>query len=92
MVRIVIQHLLLFLLPTVLYGTYVVWARRRALITGQPALGFQKGPWFWLIVSGGGLVLISLVAFAVFGGYGPEAVYEPATLKDGEIVPGRVTE
>ncbi len=92
MVRIVIQHLLLFLLPTVLYGTYVAWARRRALIAGRPAPAFLKGPWFWLIVSGGGLVLISLAALAVFGGYGPEAVYEPATLQDGEIVPGRLSE
>lgn len=92
MTRIVIQHLLLFLLPTVMYAVYIGWARRRALAAGKAPPGWQEGPWFWLIVSGGGLVIASLVALALFSGAGPEAVYEPAILEGGKIVPGRVTE
>ncbi len=90
MVRIIIQHLLLFLLPTVMYGVYLSWARRRAQAAGRTAPMWEEGPWFWLIVSGGLLVLFSLAALATFGGAGPEAVYEPSSIQDGKIVPGRV--
>lgn len=89
MVRIVIQHLLLFLLPTVMYGFYLSWARRRAQAAGRTAPVWQEGPWFWLIVSGALLVLLSLGALATFGGGGPDAVYKPSTIEDGKIVHGR---
>ena len=92
MVRIVIQHLLLFLLPTVMYVLYLGWARRRAQAAGQTAPAWQQGSWFWLVVSGGLLVIFSLAALATFGGAGPEAVYEPSSIQDGKIVPGRVRE
>ncbi len=90
MIRIVVQNLLLFLLPTLLYAGYVSLARRRAQAAGVAKPSWEEGPWFWLLLSGGALVVVSLLVLTALGEYNPEGVYRPATVEDGKIVPGGV--
>jgi len=89
MARIVIQHLLIFLLPLAAYVIYLTIMRRRALSRGTPQPRWEDGPWFWLAV--GGLV-ISLAAFAALGftgGYAPDTDYVPSRIENGKVIPGQ---
>jgi len=92
MTRIIIQHLALFLSPTILYAAYFAYRRRRAQTMGADVPGWEEGPWFWLLLGGGLLVLASLAALAIYGGADPQAIYEPATLQDGKVMPGRLSD
>lgn len=89
MIRIVIQHLLLFLLPLAAYVVYLSIMRRRATARGTPQPQWEDGPWFWLAV--GGLV-ISLGVFLLLGltgGSKPDTYYEPSRIENGKVIPGR---
>ncbi len=90
MIRIVIQNLLLFVLPMVLYALYMAWARNRARAAGALQPTWEEGPGFWLVLGGAALGVGSLVARALLGEYNPEGVYQPARVEDGRIVPGRI--
>ena len=48
----------------------------------------------WVKLLGSGLVLgaASLVALSMIGGGDPEGTYVPASIVDGEIVPGEVVD
>ena len=43
MLRIVLQNLLLFLLPTLLYGIYFAYLQRRAKAAGKPRPEWERG-------------------------------------------------
>ncbi|MFI4986282.1 MAG: DUF6111 family protein [Alphaproteobacteria bacterium] len=89
MVRIVIEYLLPFLLPTALFALWLVWQRRRAATLGAPLPAWQEGPWFWLALSGLALVLAAMIATAFLSGYAPSSQYTPPAFKGGEVVPGQ---
>ena len=89
MLRVVFQNLLLFFLPWVLYGLYVVYARRRARLAGQAGPGFEHTPWFWLTVSGLLLAIAGFAYLAATGGAPPDSAYQPARVIDGKVVPGQ---
>jgi Family of unknown function (DUF6111) len=103
MLRLVIENILLFLAPTLIYVAYILL--RRQLDDGdssnqtdstQPnaASGFgsvmNDAPFIWLALTGAALVFAVLALFGSVSTSNPNATYEPAVYKDGKIVPGRI--
>jgi hypothetical protein len=104
MLRLVVENILLFLLPTVFYVAYALL--RRHLDDGsqqvnQPAdttpgsstnMGhvLSDAPFIWLALIGAGLVFAVLLLFGSVSSSNPNGTYEPAIYKDGKIVPGRI--
>ena len=86
MIRKLFLHLLPFLLPFIAFLIYAV-VTRRAQRKGSM---WADTPYFWLTSSGLMLVIAGLVTAAVIGGDPPGGTYFPATVVDGEVVPGRV--
>lgn len=85
MIRAVIENIVLFLLPTVVYAIYVAATRNdshKGILDGAPLA--------WLMLSGTVLVLVVLAAFGSNTGGRPGQAYEPPSMKDGEIQPGRL--
>lgn len=87
MARIVIQHLLLFLLPLAAYVVYLTIMRRRAASRGVAQPQWEDGPWFWLAVGGLVLSLAAFVLLGVSGGYKPDTNYVPDRLENGKVIP-----
>lgn len=85
MIRIIVENLLLFFLPTLLYVVFVFVSRRSA---GDETPVLQGAPLVWLFVTGLALMVATLVAFGTRTGGKPGEVYEPPVFKDGRIVPG----
>ena len=87
MTRVVLENVLLFLLPTLLYVGYVYFTR-------EPGRGgtrvMDEAPLVWLFIAGAVLVIVTLVAFGSTSGGKPGQHYEPAVMKDGRIVPGHI--
>lgn len=85
MIRSVIENILLFLLPTLVYVIYVAATRddaRRGIL--------DKAPLTWLMFAGTALVLIVLASFGSENGGKPGQGYIPPSMKDGRIEPGRI--
>lgn len=85
MIRIVIENILLFLAPTVIYATYV-YVRRRTMGDNTPVL--SDAPLLWLFAGGLLLMVAMLVAFETTSGGKPGEAYQPPVYKDGKILPG----
>jgi hypothetical protein len=73
-------------LPTALYVLYMTLARRRPGAAGAPAQPMEM-PWSWLIIAGGILAIVTLLALYLFEDVG-RGQYHPARIIDGEIKPG----
>ncbi len=89
MPRIILTYLLPFLLPTMVFVVWT-WLRARYIERhgGEPPR-FEQGPWFWLFLSGGVLVLVSIVASILTQEGGkPGDVYVAPRVVDGKVVPG----
>ena len=87
MIRVVIENIVLFLLPTAVYAIYILLTRK----PGEKDGVFDDAPFFWLMLAGTGLVLIVLVAFGSTSGGKPGQSYVPPSLsKDGTIEPGQL--
>jgi hypothetical protein len=86
MIRIVTENILLFLLPTTLYVGYMLLTR------GMPEKGnlVDNTSLIWLSVAGALLVVTVLILFGSTSGGRPGQHYEPPSLKDGHIEPGRI--
>lgn len=85
MIRIALELLLLFLLPTVAYIGYSMLTRpqRRAREI------VDEAPYVWLAVSGVVLVFGTLIYYGVTTTQGGrDQTYTPARIKDGVIEPG----
>lgn len=87
MIRIVVQNIILFLLPTVVYVAYVYMTKE-----DKPggARVFDDAPIIWLFTAGVVVVLVTLIAFGSISGGKPGQVYTPPVLKDGRIEPGHL--
>jgi hypothetical protein len=83
--RLLLQYVLPFLLPFLIYAAYVGLAKRRA----PRWLDLNEKE--WLVLGGTGLALltISLVTWTLLSGSPPDQIYVPPHLEDGRIVPGR---
>ena len=85
MIRVVIENILLFLLPTAMYVGYVLLTRSNTS-TGTV---INDAPLIWLFVTGALLVGATLVYYGTTTpGGSPGAVYTPPRMKDGQIEPG----
>jgi len=73
-------------LPTALYVLYMTVARRRPGATGA-AVQPMEMPWSWLVIAGGILAIVTLLALYLFEDVG-RGQYHPAQIIDGEIKPG----
>jgi hypothetical protein len=89
MIRVVIENILLFLLPTVAYIIYVYVGRGQEEAASPGAI-LSQAPLVWLFLAGALLVIITLVAFGSTSGGRPGQAYEPPAMKDGRIEPGRI--
>jgi Family of unknown function (DUF6111) len=87
MIRIVLENVLLFLLPTLTYITYKIAMSRGATTATQ---AFTEAPLVVLFVVGSVLMFGTLILFATTSGGKPGQAYEPGVLKDGRIQPGRM--
>ena len=88
MIRVVIENILLFLLPTVVYLGYVLLTRRGATSAGEV---INDAPLVWLFVAGALIVAGTLIYYAsITPGGTPGQVYVPPHMKDGRIEPGQL--
>lgn len=90
MVRILLTYVLPLLAPALVF---ILWTWARAAYVrshgGQPP-AIEDGPWFWLALSGGLLLLLTLGASALLTESGrPGDTYVPPQVIDGKVVPGR---
>jgi hypothetical protein len=85
MIRVVIENILLFLLPSAIYIGYMLLTR-----SNVPAGAvISDAPLHWLFVAGALLVGATLIYYAtVTPGGTPGATYTPPRMKDGHIEPG----
>ncbi len=87
MIRVVVENIVLFLLPTAIYVIYVLLTRKQHVKTGI----FDEAPFFWLMLAGTALVILVLVAFGTTSGGKPGQSYVPPHLgRDGRIEPGEL--
>lgn len=90
MIRVVVENVLLFLLPTALYLGYVLLTRRDGAT--QAGAVVNDAPLVWLFVAGALLVAGTLVYYAsITPGGDVTRVYTPPRMgKDGRIEPGQL--
>ena len=85
MIRIVIENVLLFLLPTAMYVAYVLLTRQ----TTSAGTIINDAPLLWLFVAGALMVAGTLVYYGTTTPGGrPDQTYTPPRVKDGRIEPG----
>jgi hypothetical protein len=85
MIRIVIENILLFLLPTFIYVVYMMLTRR----TTSAGTIVNDAPLLWLFVAGAVVVTATLVYYGTSTPGGrPDQTYTPPRMKDGRIEPG----
>ena len=92
MLKTTLVHILILLAPTILYFAFLILTRRLQLSRTNAAATLRSLPWVRLLGSGLILAAASLVALAMIGGSDPEGTYVPASIVDGEIVPGEVVD
>ena len=85
MTRIVLENIFFFLLPTLLYLTYVAFKTNE-----WPGLWavLKAAPLAQLFVTGGLLMIATLIAFSSTAGHRPGEAYTPSTFEDGRLQPG----
>jgi hypothetical protein len=85
MIRIIVENVLLFLLPTAMYIGYMLLTR-----TSAPAgTIINDAPLIWLFLAGALLLAATLVYYATTTpGGSPDQVYIPPHMKNGHIEPG----
>jgi len=85
MIRVAIELILLFLLPTVAYFGYALLARPDA----SPRAVVNKAPYVGLSLAGAVLVGATLIYYGwTASDGGTEQTYTPAKIKDGQLEPG----
>ncbi|MBQ0819755.1 DUF6111 family protein [Microvirga terrae] len=82
MTRAVVQGLVLFLLPFVLFGVYLVVRRRNPLIWSH-----WSDQSLWLAIAGLSFVIASLVATGLLAER-ETGTYVPTHVENGRVVPG----
>lgn len=93
MIRVFIENLLLFLIPTIVYVAYVMMTRATNegdADTSSPTSAqiLNEAPLMWLFAAGAMLVIATLISFGHYSGGKPGELYVPPAMKDGRIEPG----
>lgn len=86
MIRIIVINLLLLLLPTVIYFSYIYLRRQQA----PDAEILADAPIFWLLAAGAVLSLLVLIFFVDWTGNVPGGRYVAPRYEDGVIIPGHI--
>lgn len=86
MIRIIVINLLLLLLPTVIYFSYIYLRRQQA----PDAEILADAPIFWLLAAGAVLSLLVLIFFVDWTGNVPGGRYVAPHYEDGVIIPGHI--
>jgi TRAP-type C4-dicarboxylate transport system permease small subunit len=89
MLRIALIDILMFALPFLLYGAYVLATRGTARTAASAGL-WQGAPVLWLLVAGGALLLITMATLISFSGGKPGGTYHPPSLQNGVVKPGEI--
>lgn len=85
MIRVAVEIVLLFLLPTAAYFGYALLARPDA----PPRAVVNQAPYVWLSLAGAALVGATLVYYGwTASDGGTDQTYTPAKIKDGQLEPG----
>ena len=88
MIRVVVENVLLFLLPSAMYFGYILLTRRSS---SGPADALNDAPLVWLFVAGALLVAATFIYYAtITPGGDMKRVYVPPHMKDGQIEPGQL--
>lgn len=96
MIRVVIENLLLFLLPTLVYVAYMLYVRSKEEARDEDgnkrpvSTLLDDAPLLWLFVGGALLVIVTLATFGTYSGGKPGQQYIPGVLRDGKIEPGQI--
>ena len=88
MFRSIINIIVPLLLPIAVYAIGAYWTSKREG-QGRRLPGWEEGHWFWVIMLGAVLALIS-IGFMTYSGGRPGDVYVPPHVQDGKIVPGEL--
>jgi len=88
MIRIVLQNIILFLLPSVLYIVFMLVRRREQTYAGALKM-LDNAPVGWLIGAGAALMIAGLAYFGSETGGRPGETYQPPVYRDGKIIPGQ---
>ena len=91
MIRVVIENIAIFLIPTLVYAAYVVLTMApKTEEAGERAFARIVGeaPLLWLFTAGALLVILSLIAFQSTDGGRPGEAYRAPTMQGGHIRPG----
>lgn len=84
MTRELLERSLLFIVPFVIYGIYLITLRMRA------ATPTHRHPWAGLLIAGLVLVVASFIYTGLTEGESVKGVYVPPHMEHGHIVPGHV--
>ena len=91
MIRFLLTVALPVAVPFLLYGLYLLIARRRARLAGEgPLPGWQDAPWHVLLLVAVVLAFATLITIRTIGSAPPGAQLEPPSYVDGKIRPGQV--
>lgn len=86
--RVLLNYLLPIILPFVIYGVWLAFARYKARKAGEVGgPEWRDAPWTWLMIASASLVGVGFVVLALQGGAPPGSTYHPPEYIDGEIVP-----
>jgi len=85
MLRIALIDILLFALPFLVYGAYMVWVKG-----APPGTLLQSAPIFWLLAAGFGLLFVTMATLVQFSGGERGGTYHPPAIEDGKIKPGGI--
>lgn len=87
MIRVLVENILLFLLPTAVYFAYhyLTQGEDRSAVRAM-----NDAPLFGLFAAGAAVVVTVLVLFTREDGGKPGQHYQPPVFKDGRIEPGQI--
>jgi len=86
MIRIVLENIFFFLLPTLFYIAWVAF--REQEWPGLSAI-MRQAPLLRLFIAGAALMLATLILFSTRSHNAPQDVYVPQSMQDGKLEPGR---
>jgi hypothetical protein len=85
MTRIVLERLLLFVVPFLLYGAYLLLLKMR-----PPTATSQNTPWTMLFIAGLSLFALSFLIWGITEGEPTTGRYVAPHVVNGQVVPGYV--
>ncbi|WP_430471256.1 hypothetical protein [Thalassospira lucentensis] len=89
MLRQIIQIGLPLILPFVIYGIWLKFARAKAIREGHDIVPpWSNGPWLLLFGAGVALTAAILIFTALGTGAPPDSIYHAPSLRDGVVEPG----